>query len=673
MKLDTNSRISLGNNDGGTDNTVFGNLAGDDLAGGGDDNVFVGHSAGHANQHGGRNIVIGYASMYNSYTNDTTDAENDDNVFIGANSGGGAWAADAASTDWSNADNIGIGSNSLAGALKGANNNIAIGTNTLNANTTGDANVVIGGDAGKVLTTATNNVAIGYNALLTHVLGGGNIAIGQGTMSNTDAGSTVHASTNNIIIGNGAGSGAWTNEDNSNCVIIGANACVGAMEGDDTDGTVAIGWSAGKNITSASGSTFVGKNAGGGSTGTTLTGNHNTGIGWSVGDVMHSTAHSNTMVGSSAGVLLTTGTQNTFLGKDAGAAITTESDCVLIGYDAGQSITETSSNGTVAIGASAGSNLTDGAGATMIGKSAGLHETIGDNNTTLGYGTMGNSGDASSGNAGMQNDDNTFIGHNAGSGNWTTNASSRNTSVGASTLAGALNGALNNTALGHASLNALIEGDDNTGVGKSAGSDIEDGIGNTCIGKNSGDTIVDGNYNTYIGNNADASGSGVASEIVIAATNSVLQGGGTENIRIGVSSDYITNNFGSNATWTHSSDIRIKKDIEDNELGLAFINDLRTVTFKKKAPSEYPQEFEQYDASKTERTKPNKVHYGFIAQEVKEAMDKAGHSEFTVWKENKDGMQELGEADFITPLIKAVQELTAKVEALENENKKRSL
>ena len=145
-----------------------------------------------------------------------------------------------------------------------------------------------------------------------------------------------------------------------------------------------------------------------------------------------------------------------------------------------------------------------------------------------------------------------------------------------------------------------------------------------------------------------------------------LAGGGTETVRIGVDSDYITNDFGENATWTHSSDRRIKKDIEDSELGLDFINDLRPVTFKKKAPSEYPQKFEQYNANTTERKNPDRKHYGFIAQEVKEAMDKAGHSEFPVWKENRDGMQELGETELITPLIKAVQELTNKVNDLEN-------
>jgi len=45
-------------------------------------------------------------------------------------------------------------------------------------------------------------------------------------------------------------------------------------------------------------------------------------------------------------------------------------------------------------------------------------------------------------------------------------------------------------------------------------------------------------------------------------------------------------------------------------------------------------------------------------------MDKAGHSEFPVWREQNDGMQLLGEAEFITPLIKAVQELSQQVEDL---------
>jgi hypothetical protein len=58
--------------------------------------------------------------------------------------------------------------------------------------------------------------------------------------------------------------------------------------------------------------------------------------------------------------------------------------------------------------------------------------------------------------------------------------------------------------------------------------------------------------------------------------------------------------------------------------------------------------------------------YGMMAQEVKELMDKYNHSEFTGWSEHSDGSQDLSREMFIIPLIKAVQELSAKVEALEN-------
>ena len=48
-------------------------------------------------------------------------------------------------------------------------------------------------------------------------------------------------------------------------------------------------------------------------------------------------------------------------------------------------------------------------------------------------------------------------------------------------------------------------------------------------------------------------------------------------------------------------------------------------------------------------------------------MDKVGHSEFPVWNENRDGMQMLGETELITPLTKAIQELSAKIDAMQIE------
>ena len=62
----------------------------------------------------------------------------------------------------------------------------------------------------------------------------------------------------------------------------------------------------------------------------------------------------------------------------------------------------------------------------------------------------------------------------------------------------------------------------------------------------------------------------------------------------------------------------------------------------------------------------DKVIHGLIAQEVKEALDKQNIDTFGGWSESNDGRQMVSREMFVTPLIKAVQELTEKNERLEN-------
>ena len=64
---------------------------------------------------------------------------------------------------------------------------------------------------------------------------------------------------------------------------------------------------------------------------------------------------------------------------------------------------------------------------------------------------------------------------------------------------------------------------------------------------------------------------------------------------------------------------------------------------------------------------------GFIAQEIKEVMDKLGVS-FSGWSESRDSqrdmdVQRLSYGSFVVPLVKAVQELSARLEHLEANNK----
>lgn len=57
--------------------------------------------------------------------------------------------------------------------------------------------------------------------------------------------------------------------------------------------------------------------------------------------------------------------------------------------------------------------------------------------------------------------------------------------------------------------------------------------------------------------------------------------------------------------------------------------------------------------------------HGMIAQDIKEALDNAECDTFAGWKERSDGSQVMSREMFVIPLIKAVQELSAKVEELE--------
>ena len=65
--------------------------------------------------------------------------------------------------------------------------------------------------------------------------------------------------------------------------------------------------------------------------------------------------------------------------------------------------------------------------------------------------------------------------------------------------------------------------------------------------------------------------------------------------------------------------------------------------------------------------KSSETQHGFIAQEVKAAIDADSGIQdgFKLWDERQDGSQEVAEAALIPVLVKAIQELSAKNDALE--------
>ena len=198
-------------------------------------------------------------------------------------------------------------------------------------------------------------------------------------------------------------------------------------------------------------------------------------------------------------------------------------------------------------------------------------------------------------------------------------------------------------------------------MGVSALEAITTGGTNTAVGVNAGNTLTTGDNNTIFGYNTDSTGGGGANRLGFGVSLSL----DTNNqVKIGVSTNFITNNFASNATWTHSSDERLKENIENDSLGLSFITDLRTVTFNWKKKEDIPEEIVgEHPAERDTETQ----QHGLIAQEVKASLDKLGVEEFAGWSEGEGGTQMVSEAMFVYPLIKAVQELSDQVEDLKAE------
>ena len=365
-------------------------------------------------------------------------------------------------------------------------------------------------------------------------------------------------------------------------------------------------------------------------------------------------AENNTAYGASAMDAITTGDNNTAMGEHALGALNTGVDNVAIGYNAGSSMT-TASYSTV-VGRNAGASMVDSR-LTAIGYYAGGATThIG--NTFVGFNT---------GAANTSGTYNVAMGYNA---LYQPDTESNNIAIGSSALSAAVAGGEANTAVGTNALDALTSGDENVAVGQHAGTAHTTGVDCVYIGESCGGSNVSGSYKTLVGCNANTNGNTDGHEIVIGYN---LTGGGQNKVRLGSGSDYIENDYANNANWAHSSDERLKDNIQTDNLGLDFINELRTVTYNWKASDKVDTSLPGYiDADTTNFDKLCKdtsvTMNGLIAQEVKAALDKVGAdaSKYAVWSTDDDGIQRISESSFVMPLIKAVQELSAKVKALED-------
>ena len=297
-------------------------------------------------------------------------------------------------------------------------------------------------------------------------------------------------------------------------------------------------------------------------------------------------------------------------------------------------------SGTVSIGYKALNSLTSGARNLAIGYEAADALTSGNSNVAVGYGSLTTD---------TLGDRNVAIGVSAlEQQNFTTSTDSYNVAVGYG-VGLRVTTAVGNTLLGGLAGDGLTTGDSNVFVGYQTGRYLvasTTGAGNTLVGSYTYST-------SSTGSGAQALGHSLAAA---AGYTTVGYAGSDIRAQNGV------------ATWATVSDERYKKDIVDSEAGLSFINALRPRTFKYKNLGELPETFRAYEEGSTEVFKNSETNHGFIAQEVKAAIDADNNIKdgFRLWDERDDGAQEVGEAALIPVLVKAIQELTARVAALES-------
>lgn len=246
----------------------------------------------------------------------------------------------------------------------------------------------------------------------------------------------------------------------------------------------------------------------------------------------------------------------------------------------------------------------------------------------------------------------------------------------------------------------------NTAVGQSAGASQKTGGWNTYLGSNAAQTVPHATNSVAIGyvaaqnagmlTRATLIGAGAAA----AATNTLLNvtavgqaalsktvdgaayTASHENVTgIGYDSRVSGANqvqLGNSATTTYvygtvqnRSDARDKADVRDTELGLDFIEKLRPVDYRWDMREDYFEEDEDGNHTvvpKDGSKKRSRYHHGFIAQEVQQVIEETGIDFGGLQDHSVNGgadVLSIGYDEVIAPLVKAVQELSARVAELE--------
>ena len=260
------------------------------------------------------------------------------------------------------------------------------------------------------------------------------------------------------------------------------------------------------------------------------------------------------------------------------------------------------------------------------------------------------------------------------------------------------NTSTSNIAIGYFALQSNTTGSQNTAISSSALSSNTTGTGNTTNGYMAFFSNTTGSWNTAIGygafysnttgnqNTAIGYGTGTSANNLNNATaiGSMATVTASNQVQIGNS---VVTSIGGYAGWTtYPSDGKAKKNIQANVPGLNFINSLQPVTYnldldvidellKSDDPkinhfrdslrmARSPEEKEM--EAKARAAKQKQVQTGFIAQDVEKTAKSIGY-DFSGVDVDEMGIYGLRYAEFVVPLVKAVQELSEQNNSLQEQ------
>lgn len=280
----------------------------------------------------------------------------------------------------------------------------------------------------------------------------------------------------------------------------------------------------------------------------------------------------------------------------------------------------------------------------FVGYNAGNANTTGDRNNAFGFNSLVLNTTGTNNNAfGVQClDDNTTGSHNTAFGNL---ALTSNTT------------GVRNQAFGNQALRYNTDGIRNIGIGYAAARENTSGSDNIAIGRYALGTNVGGSFNTVVG--VDAYWINNFTSTTTYDNSTALGYGTTMNgsnrIRLGNGS--ITQIKGK-VNFTIYSDARIKDNVTEDVVGLDFIKKLRPVTYNFNLDKQYAIEGVVDTSDYAKKYAIDDIKFsGFIAQEIEAAAKESNYNFSAVTApETATDLYGVRYAEFVVPLVKAVQE-----------------